>query len=378
MSPNEGSFHLHQSTTAVSTLKLFRTIYFVCIAGMTVAACFYISIGAAIAGLFIGMIFCGAAWSYKFEKNEKEVGRSSGGLIYVYILHSLCFLAVAYFNYAMVYLYRDGIEKRGVITKVEIGYGVSATDVPVVEFHCRISNFPGRHPCSKFIKEGDSVYYLYSPALPNSPPVIYKKPKPRLSILIDHGGPMFLASAIFIFSLLSVWLYTVYRTGLPQVKKKIEIEKEKERKLELEKGIAPELVAARKRPIVDIIYHLFYIVSFSIFSLFILALLKNLYINIPFRFWSVGLTSLALIIILLTNWGEKLFELSNNIMFSLRHYKLLSYLKQTIKILAYISLGKILYASLITGDKSLPDACIDFANKYFDINFKTVRDFFGF
>ncbi|MEQ1675949.1 MAG: hypothetical protein ABL876_04590 [Chitinophagaceae bacterium] len=362
----------------MSTLKLFRTIYFVCIAGITVAACFYISIGAAIAGLVIGMLFFGVAWSYKFEKNEKEVSTGSGALIYIYIIHSLCFLAIAYFNYAMVYLYRDGIENRGVITKVEVDFSTSPDRAPVLDYHCRISNFPGRHPCSKFIKEGDSVYYLYSPALPNSPPVIYKRPKPRLSILIDHGGPMFLASAIFIFSLLSVWLYTVYRTGLPQVKKKIEIEKDKERKLELEKGTAAEVVAAGKRPVVDIIYLLFYIVSFSIFSLFILALLKNLYINIPFRFWSVGLTSLALVIILLTNWGEKLFELSNNIMFSLRHYKLLSYLKQTIKILAYISLGKILYASLITGDKSLSDACIDFGNKYFDINFKTVRDFFGF
>lgn len=378
MPPKWVSFHLHQSTIAVSTLKLFRTIYFVCIAGITVFACFYISIGAAIAGLMMGMLFFGIACMYKFLKKEDGTGNHYGTLIFAYTIHSLCILAMAYFNYAMVYLYRDGIEKRGVITKVEIGYGASSTDVPVVEYHCRVSNFPGRHPCSKFIKEGDSVYYLYSPALPNSPPVIYKKSKPRLSILIDHGGATFLGTAIFIFSLLSVWLYTVYRTGLPQVKKKIEIEKEKERKLELEKGTAPELVAARKRPVLDIIYLLFYIVSFSIFSLFILALLKNLYINIPFRFWSVGFTSLALIIILLTNWGEKLFELSNNIMFSLRHYRLLSYLKQTIKILAYISLGKILYASLITGDKSLGDACIDFGNKYFDINFKTVRDFFGF
>jgi hypothetical protein len=345
----------------------WRVLYWASILLFTAAASHWIGWPTAFLGMEAGLVFAFPAYLLKYRRSERAQ-------LTFYVAFFTWLLAQT--NYSLVYITRYGLEKQGVITEIKNPPDtLSGIDSVYYRPCVTVTGYPGEDLCWPGAKVGDTVYFHYLPQLP-CPVHLYPSRHPKIDELLTQSGGFLFGSFLFAYTILTTWLFSLFRAGFPLVAQKIESEKQKEIKKEVSKGVPQAEAEGKRRLILDVLNHLYYGVGCAVFALFILALLKNLYWNIPFKYVSIVATTIAIVLLLATSWGERLFVFSNHILLSTNYYRVYAVIKQIAKILLYLKFGHLLFQSLTQPNKSFADILQEFVNKFFEVNAKSLWEFF--
>jgi len=322
----------------------------------------YIGIVNSLAGIFLALCAFGTSYIMKFGGEKKFDIKKDYGLL---IVPLLLLLVITYCWYAAFTLMINGIEQTGRIEKIWTEYesSIGAGQNPPMEYpayKCRVTDFDRDIECDKKDKVGDTLHFLFARQLTggfiSKPPIVMQKPYSRLEAVLHNLGAIFFASVLYAISLFTVWFITLFNKGVVLLNNKL---------------------AAEKSKLQSFFFSLFYILSYITYIMFVVAFFKNIYNIVYQKYWNITFATLALLTILITDYGEKLFEYSTNIMLDLKSYRIVKIVKQVIKVTGYSTFAILLFSSIIHSDKSVFDLIFEFLNKHFGVNIKSFFDIFS-
>lgn len=249
-------------------------------------------------------------------------------------------------------LFYNGIEKYDSIAGIRSDtsiVGWKENRRQEIHYYCKLGSVPGEVPCNSTYRKGQEVKLLYS-SVDNGKPVdliVAKKEASRFEAILYENGASLYASLIYGLALLFSWFVRLHNQGITLLRKKLD---------QIQSNISKTF------------FRVFYFLSYITFIAFVVALFKNIYNLVPFKATNIAIVTGLFLIILLTNIGEKGFNISTNVMLDLESYKFLYWLKQVTKVIAYLSFAFVLYKSIVTNEKSVWDIIQEFFKTHLDLD----------
>lgn len=222
-------------------------------------------------------------------------------------------------------------------------------------YSCHLEQFNQFVSCDEDYHKGDSVQYMLSISRSRDTSfLLMHQHTTAIAGIIGDRGFLLYSTLWYAFLLLVTWFIQLHKKGIQILVFKLQ---------SIQTG-----ASEKKEFLPPWAYSFFFYLGYILYILFVLALFKNIYNIVSFEVLNIGLVSVALITILVTDWGERLFIFSTNSILEVREYRYVIWARRVMKACGLILFGFLLIQSLIYKEKSVVDLLIQFIRHFFDID----------